>query len=121
MFLEQGEKLLVTHRRLFRNDTHRFFCGEVEHYQDGIVLIEGYTWTWDPMSGQMVKKEDRRRKLVALASGTVIVYALDRTVDIEALGFERESNGRLLLTDGADLKLDLTEQTPHPGSAATWE
>jgi hypothetical protein len=36
MLLEQGNKLLVTHRRLFEGDLPRFFVGEVEAYEDEI-------------------------------------------------------------------------------------
>ena len=109
MFLEQGEKLLVTHRRLFREDSHRHFIGEVEHYRDGVASVSGYTWIWNPLSGEMVRKDDRRRKLVAIASGTLIVYLLDRSVDLDTIRFEHEPGGRTYLRDGADLRLDLTE------------
>lgn len=121
MFLEQNEKLLIAHRRMFKEDHHRFFVGAVDHYQDGLALVTGYTFTWNPMGGEMLKKPDIRRKIISLTSGTLITYLLHRDVDIHEIRFERTDKGQLILTDGEHVKLDLTEQSLQPGCVATWK
>lgn len=45
--LEQGEKLLIVHRRLFDKDTPRFFIGEVEAFETGLAKVKGYTFVKD--------------------------------------------------------------------------
>ena len=71
--LEQGEKLLIVHRRLFEKDNPRFFVGEVQVYEAGIAKVKGYTFVKDLFTGNFTKKLELRTKLLAIASGTFLV------------------------------------------------
>ena len=109
MILAQGSKVLVCHRRLFEDDQPRLFAGVTDAYENGLAKVEGFTWVRDQTHGY-VRKDDRRTKIIALASGSVIVYELPREVDIESLFVEECGHQRLLLKDGRKFCMDVSER-----------
>ena len=109
MILERGDKLLVAHRRLYEGDAARYFLGTVLDFHGEIAKVEGYSWAVETFSGTIVRKEGLRRKLIALASGTHIIYDLDRDVDMDSAEFQVNARGRVLLRDAGTFSLDLTE------------
>jgi len=44
MILQEGDKIMVVHRRLFENDKARYFIGIVDGYENGIIKVSGHTW-----------------------------------------------------------------------------
>lgn len=113
MLLKEGDKILVAHRRLFEKDVLRFFIGEVEVYDGGLVKTTGHSYVREPMGGQVVKKAEKRTKIISLSSGTLIVYQLPDGIALNGLLFS-ELEGRLALTDGKGFTMNLTETT-HSG------
>lgn len=113
MLLENGTRLLITHRRLFERDAPRYFVGEVQAYEDGIVKLAGYSFVRDIASSQLLRKEDMRTKLVSLASGSFIVYQLPDDVEVAALRIDWLGT-ELLLKEGDRILMNLTE-LPHQG------
>ncbi len=107
--LSQGTRLLVCHRRLFVEDHPRYFIGTVESYDDGIAKVSGFTWTRDPTHG-FQRKADRRIKLIAVASGSVIVYEITEPVDVEQVRIEQPGGHTVIATDGAKFQMDLSER-----------
>jgi hypothetical protein len=112
MILEAGSKILVVHRRLFETDHSRFFLGIVDGYDQGVAKVRGNTWMRDPFTAEYFQKGDLRTKLVAVGSGTLLIYELPPETDLQAIRFAANKDGKLLLTDGKQLKVDLTE-TEH--------
>jgi hypothetical protein len=109
MLLSQGSKILACHRRLFADDSPRYFFGVVEGYCDGIAKVSGFTWTRDSAHG-FQRKSDRRTKLIAVGSGSVIVYELPTEVDIEAIRVVQPGGHAVFATDGAKFQMDLAER-----------
>ena len=109
MVLESGCKLLVCHRRLFIDDPLRFFLGVVVASELGIAKVTGFTWTRDPTHG-FQRKPDRRTKLIAVASGSLIVYEIPGNVDGEALCVEQPGGHVVVVTDGAKFRMDMSER-----------
>ena len=107
--LTQGEKLLIVHRRLFENDSPRFFVGEVQAYEAGLAKIQGYTFVKDVFSGNMKKKVDLRTKIMSIVSGTFMVYQLPLTVLLDSVQFELDQAGALILKDGGGFIMDVGE------------
>ena len=107
--LEQGEKVLIVHRRMFEKDSPRFFVGEVQDYEQGIVKVKGYTFVKDMFSGNMQKKSDLRTKVMSIVSGTLIVYQLPVIVLLDSVTFSRDQDGGLVLTDGGGFSMDMSE------------
>lgn len=110
MILQEGDKILVVHRRLFENDTDRFFVGVVDGYETGIARATGYSWYKDQFGGTYIEKDEQRTKVFSLSSGTLIVYQLPCSVNIETLQFKQNEEGKLWLTDSAQFKMNLSEK-----------
>ena len=108
MVLVSGSTLLVCHRRLFPEDQPRFFVGTVTACEGGIAKATGFSWTRDATHGYR-RKDDKRTKVVSVASGALIVYRLPVFVDIESLRIENGPHREVLLTDGQDFEMDLTD------------
>lgn len=109
MLLDQGAKLLVCHRRLFAEDQPRFFIGCVEEYCEGVAKVSGFTWTRDPSHG-FQRKSDRRTKLISLASGSLIIYEIPASVELEAVRMEQPGGKLVSLTDEKKFRMDLSER-----------
>lgn len=103
--LEAGEKLLVVHRRLFEGDDNRYFLGEVQGFQDAIARVVGFTFVRDAMGGSVQKKEQLRTKLIALSSGTFLVYVLPPEVSVEAATIEAREAELRLIAPGFEMNL----------------
>ncbi|MBI3542488.1 MAG: hypothetical protein HY075_04345 [Deltaproteobacteria bacterium] len=113
MILEPGLKVMIVHRRLFETDHHRFFTGVVDAYEQGIVKVMGNSWIYDVFTGEPKRKEGKRTKIFSIASGTVMLYELPETAQMDSLAFEFDKDRRLILCDGRHLRLDLTESGHH--------
>lgn len=113
MLLQEGDKILIAHRRLFEKDEARFFLGRVDAYESGVVKVTGHSYVRDRMSGQLLEKADTRTKILSLASGTFLVYQLPDQVALDNIEFISD-DGRLSLTDGKGFTMNLAEST-HGG------
>jgi hypothetical protein len=109
MLLNEGDKILVAHRRLFEKDEVRFFVGRVEAHEAGIVKATGHCFVRDPIGGRVAE----RTEILSLSAGIHIVYQLPDSVTVDTLRFQF-SEGRLSLTDGKGFTMSLTE-FPHGG------
>jgi hypothetical protein len=103
----------VAHRRLFEKDVVRFFVGEVDAYDAGIIKARGHSYVRDMMGGQVVGKEEARTTILSLSSGTLIVYQLPDAVELDAMRFVA-TDLELRMTDGRGFTMNLTEVT-HGG------
>ena len=101
--LDPGDKVLVVHRRLYEKDVTRYFVGEVLEYDSGIAKVQGYTFVKDMFTGAMQKKTDLRTKLLAVVSGTLIVYQLPSALPLDSLNVSLNQDGGLVLTDDQGL------------------
>lgn len=110
MIMATGDHLLISHRRLFEKDQPRFFTGTVEHYENGVARVFGYSWIRDQLAGKLYKAPDQRTKIISIASGTYLVYLLPGTLNAAGLTIRQESNGDVLVTDGKDFTMDITER-----------
>ena len=106
--LTEGDKILVAHRRLFRGDAAHYFAGRVDACDAGLVRATGHSYIRDPVTGSMVEKTDARTKVLALASGTLLVYLLPPATALESLTFTW-SDGRVNASDGKGFSMNLGE------------
>ncbi len=109
MILEQGEKVLIVHRRLFEEDHPRFFTGIIDAFEQGLAKVTGYSWIRNQFDVPTYQKGEKRTKICALSSGTLMVYELPSTVVMESMNIETENDGRVMLCDGNHFKLDISE------------
>jgi hypothetical protein len=106
--LKEGDKVLIAHRRLFRGDAAYYFVGRVDAYDAGLVKVTGHSYVRDPMTGRMIEKTEPRTKVLAVASGTLIVYQLPDPTALESLTFTW-ADGRLSASDGGGFDMNLGE------------
>jgi hypothetical protein len=107
--LNTGDILLVCYRRLFANDENRFFLGKVDAYDAGIVKLSGHSFLRDAVSGHMAEKSGLVSKIFSISSGSLIVYQLPATLQLDQLRFEQHML-KLSLVDDNGYSLDLTEK-----------
>lgn len=115
MMIRPGDRLLVVHRRLFRDDTARYFVGEVDEYEHGLVRLTGHSFVRNDYNGDIFSKKGAMSKIFSIASGTLITYVIPSTIDLTALKFEHNSNGEVWLKGPGGFELNLTE---HPTATA---
>ena len=110
MILNKGEKIHVVHRRHFEKDVHRHFVGVVEEYEAGVARATGHVFTVDHATYAYVRRPEQRTRLIAVASGDLLVNILPPSVDLEKIIYKQEKKS-VRVTDGTDWHLDLSEFT----------
>lgn len=108
MILTKGNKLLIANRRLFENDSARFFIGEIECFEMPLVKISGYSFAKEKHTLTFKKKSEKRTKIITLDSGMHLSYALP-DIDISQAFFEITAEGVINLKVGSEIILDMSE------------
>ena len=67
--MNPGDKLLVAHRRLYREDAGRYFVGRVDACEGALVKVTGHSFVRDMYTGAMVEKTEPRTKILSLSAG----------------------------------------------------
>jgi hypothetical protein len=113
MILKEGDKVLVAHRRLYPTDASRFFVGQVDAYDSGLMRVTGHSYVRNVTTGRLIEKSQARTKVLSLSSGTLIVYLLPNDTAFESMRFDWTDSG-LTVTDGKQFSMNLGEYT-HAG------
>jgi len=114
MILENGDVVLVSNRRMFERDEMRFFVGRTIACEGPLFKAEGFTFVRDLSNGHIIKKEEKRIKVLSLDSPGQIVYQLPSEIDLENVDIE-SGNGDAFIVDGAKRLLNLCERA-HCGA-----
>lgn len=117
MMLETGDTVLVSHRRLFDGDEPRFFVGQTIACEGPLFKAEGYTFVRDLSNGHIVKKEEKRTKILSLSAPGQIVYQLPDEIDMESIDVVSR-NADAVLVAGPRQIMNLSEHT-HCGRFQT--
>ncbi|MCA9191293.1 MAG: hypothetical protein KDB03_06015 [Planctomycetales bacterium] len=110
MILSPQDVVLVSNRRMFPNDETRYFLGRVLASEDTLVKIEGYSFVRDLANGHVIKKDERRVKILSLASPGFLVYQLPSELQVDAAHIESQ-NGDAILVDDHGEWMNLAEHT----------
>lgn len=110
MFMNPGDVVLLSHRRIFQNDEPRYFLGRVLESEGPLLKVTGFTFVRDVSNGSIVKKDEVRTKVLSLASPGYIVYQLPQDVDVDHADF-RNYEGEAVLMDGERELMNLSEHT----------
>ncbi len=111
IFLQPGDKVLISHRRLFERDKTRYFVGTVLGFNEtnGLLKVEGYSITLPIGTSTFHKKASPNTKIISLTSGNFIAYQLHGEMDVETATIKFQEGGLVLLEDREGNYLDLTE------------
>ena len=106
--LREGDRVLTIDRKLFKDDNTRFFVGVIEEYDAAAVRVRGYPFHLSPyeVSGSE-RHGDERSRVISMTAGDLI-YLLPPDVDPAKIQLRRSPKS-LMLTDGENLSLDLSE------------
>ena len=107
--LEEGTKVYVVRRRGFDGDLRRHFLGEVVAVEGTTVRLFGYAFLYDTGSTSYVRHDEPRTTFVDVGQAGFIVNVVDPQTDIENTRYEVDDRGRLIVTDGGALRLDVNE------------
>jgi len=113
MMFESGDTVLVSHRRMYESDEARFFLGRAIACEGPLVKIEGFTFVRDLSNGHIVKKPEKRIKVISLNSPGQLVYQLPDSVDVEMVEIDSR-HGEAVLVDGYEKVMNLSEHS-HGG------
>jgi hypothetical protein len=106
--LRDGDRVLVIDRKLFKDDNTRLFVGMVEEYDATAMRVVGYPFHLNPYEISGTERHgDQRVRLISLTAGDMI-YLLPRELDVAKLQLRRSPKS-LMLTDGEEMSLDLSE------------
>lgn len=106
--VEVGEKLHVITRRLFREDAHPHFAGEVCAALGAQFRAHGYLFVFDSGTNSYIKHAEPRTRLFSMADSGYIVTVIPRQVELDALVY-RTVAGRLTITDEHGFALEINE------------
>jgi hypothetical protein len=109
MIVDKGDVLFVSHRRMYQHDEDRFFLGRVITCEGVLVKLVGFTFVRDLRNGRIVRKNERRARVLSLASPGYMVYQLPEDVNIEQVTIT-SGNGEALLLDGTRELMNLAER-----------
>lgn len=108
MILQKGEKIHVIHRRYIDKEPHRHFVGVVDAYSDGVARATGHVFAVDFVKFAFFRRPDVRTRLIAVASGDVLVNIIPPEVDLEKVVYLQDKKF-LRVTDGRKWHLDISE------------
>lgn len=113
MVLVNGDTVLVSNRRMFERDESRYFVGRTIACEGPLLKVEGFSFVRDLATGYVVKKDEKRVKVVSLASPGYIVYQLQSDINVENVDIE-SGDGDAILVDGDRHIMNLSERS-HSG------
>ena len=106
--LDVGDKLHVMTRRLFADDVHPHFVGEITAVAGPIFRAQGYSFVFDSGTNTYVKHPKARTRLFSLSDAGHIINVIPQEVSLNALQY-RIIAGRLAITDNRDFSLEINE------------
>ena len=106
--LAVGEKLHIMTRRLFADDVHPHFVGEISAVDGALFKAQGYSFVFDSGTNSYLKHPKPRTRLFSLSDAGHVITVIPREVDLNALEY-RTVSGRLTITDGRGFSLEINE------------
>jgi hypothetical protein len=106
--LAVGDKLHIMTRRLFADDVHPHFVGEVSAVAGPLFRAEGFSFVFDSGTNSYVKHPAARTRLFSLSDVSHIINVIPQEVDLNSLQYCIVA-GRLAITDSRGFSLEINE------------
>ena len=106
--LAVGDKLHIMTRRLFADDVHPHFVGEISAVAGPLFRAKGYSFVFDSGTNSYIKHPEVRTRLFSLSDAGHIINVIPQEVDLESLEY-RIVSGRLAITDSTRFSLEINE------------
>jgi hypothetical protein len=111
VILESGEKVHIVERRFFQEDIQRHFIGQVLNCTEQTVRLKGYTWVFDAMTGEFVRKPELRERIIPLGA-RLTINVIPPEAKLDRVKYVTDPQRGLVVTDGESFVLDVTEFSP---------
>lgn len=109
--IEIGDKFHIMTRRLFEDDIHRHFVGEVIATTDTVTEMRGHTFIFSQTTGDYIRLPEERTRVFSLADAGHIVNKIPKEVDVNAVTYTVVDN-HLVISDGKSFSLPVNEFGP---------
>ncbi|MFN8674349.1 MAG: hypothetical protein U0457_19980 [Candidatus Sericytochromatia bacterium] len=109
MIIAKGEKVHIIMRRAFEEDLRRHFIGEIINLNSYVIRVKGYSFVFDKLTNNFVKKPDKREKLVSLINDNTIINIIPSDANLEKTIYTINKEKHLCVTDGETFSLDINE------------
>ena len=106
--LAVGNKLHIMTRRLFADDVHPHFVGEISAVAGPFFRASGYSFVFDSGTNSYVKHPEARTRLFSLSDAGHIINVIPQEVDLQSLQYVIVA-GRLAITDSRGFSLEINE------------
>jgi hypothetical protein len=106
--LAVGDKLHIMTRRLFADDVHPHFVGEISVVAGPLFRAQGYSFVFDSGTNSYVKHPQSRTRLFSLSDAGHIINVIPQEVDLNSLQY-RIVAGQLTITDSRGFSLEINE------------
>ena len=106
--LAVGDKLHIMTRRLFADDAHPHFIGEISAVAGPLFKARGYSFVFDSGTNSYVKHSEARTRLFSLSDAGHVINVIPQEVDLDSLQYHIVS-GRLAITDSQGFSLEINE------------
>jgi hypothetical protein len=106
--LAVGDKLHIMTRRLFADDVHLHFVGEISAVSGPLFRAQGYVFVFDSATNSYLKHPRIRSRLFSLSDAGHIINVIPQQVDLDSLQY-RVVNRSLTITDGGTFSLEINE------------
>lgn len=106
--LTVGDKLHIVTRRLYADDVHLHFVGEISAVAGPLFKARGYSFVFDSGTSSYVKHPKARTRLFSLSDAGHIITVIPQEVDLNSLEYHVVS-GRPAITDGRGFSLEIHE------------
>ena len=103
-----GDKLHIMTRRLFADDVHPHFVGEISAVTGQLFKARGYSFVFDSGTNSYVRHPEARTRLFSLSDAGYIINVIPQDVELNSLQY-RIVAGRLAITDGSGFSLEINE------------
>ena len=103
-----GDKLHIMTRRLFADDVHPHFVGEISAVAGPLFRAQGYSFVFDSGTNSYVKHPEARTRLFSLSDAGHVINVIPREVDLNSLQY-RTVAGRLAISDNRGFSLEINE------------
>src|SRR5688572_28879490 len=95
-------------RRLFADDVHPHFVGEISAVSGPLFKAQGYSFVFDSGTNSYVKHPKARTRLLSLSDAGYIISLIPQEVHLNSLEY-RLVSGRLTITDTRSFSLEINE------------
>ncbi len=109
MMFESGDMVLVSHRHLYEGDGDRFFIGRTIVCEGPLIKAEGYSFVRDLSNGHIIKKQEKRTKVLSLSTPGQMVYQLP-CIDLELIDIVSRNSDAVLVAGPRQI-MNLSEHT----------